>query len=109
MLSVVESKGFGIDQEGDFRNAVDNSGDFVGLVADWPAFACWWKFHPLVAGGSCDCAGNQSRDRPASRLKDSFRAKTQRKPAKKLSALRGFLCVFFFVRLCYQSAELNSV
>jgi hypothetical protein len=54
--------------KGDFRNAVDNSGNSVGLVADWFAFACWWKLYPPAAGGSRDCAGNQSGNRPASCL-----------------------------------------
>ena len=60
-----------------FRNAVDNSGDFVGLVADWLAFECWWRFHPPVAGGSRDCAGNQSRNWPASCLINSAKINHQ--------------------------------
>ena len=82
MLSVVGVQRFWTDQKEIFRNAVDNSGDSVGLVADWLTFECWWKFDPPAAGGSCDCAGNQSRDRPASCLgKDSSRAR--RKDAKE--------------------------
>ena len=55
-------------QQGDFRHALDNSGDSIGLVADWLAFECWWRPHPSATGGSCGCADNQSRDRPARRL-----------------------------------------
>src|SRR5829696_276473 len=52
----------------EIRHAVDNSGDSVGLVADWLAFARWWQPHPPAAGRSGGCAGNQSSDRTASCL-----------------------------------------
>ena len=53
---------------------MDNSSYSVGLVADWLAFACWWRIHSPAAGGSRDCAGNQSSNRAASRLRGKLAA-----------------------------------
>jgi hypothetical protein len=60
-------------QEGDFDHAVDNSGDFVGLVADWLALECRRQPYPLAARGSGGCFDYQPRNRSTSGLNSTER------------------------------------
>lgn len=48
--------------KGDLDHAVDNSGDSVGLVADWLAFECWRRAHSPAAGGRCGRFDHQPRN-----------------------------------------------
>ena len=48
-------------QEGDFDHALDNSGDSLGLVANWVAITRRWRFDsPAARSGGCDF-GHQPR------------------------------------------------
>jgi hypothetical protein len=48
--------------KGDFDHAVDNSGDSLGLVADWVAVARWWRSHPPASRRSSCNSDYQPRD-----------------------------------------------
>ncbi len=59
---------FGTVSRRRFRHAVDNSGNSVGLVADWLAFERWWRPHPLVARGRRGDTDHQPGNRSTSGL-----------------------------------------
>ena len=85
---------------------MDNSGDFVSLVADRRAFARGRRPYPLAARGGCGCIDYQPGYRTARGLR-SFtqrrKAKTQRrkrKPSKiNVESFPLRLCVFYFAPL----------
>ena len=54
--------------EGDFGHAVDNPGDFVGVMVGRPAHARRWRLDSLAARGRRGRVGYQSRDWPPSCL-----------------------------------------
>jgi hypothetical protein len=84
---------------------VDNSGDFVGVMADWCAFARGRRPYPLAARGGCGCIDYQPGYWTASGLEvlrkgGKFSAKAQRKTFKLPIHSKGFplrLCVFLCV------------
>ena len=77
-------------QGGDFDHAVDNFGDSVGLVADWPALKCWWQSHPLIARRGRRCSGYQPDYWEASSLRfNDIEAKVVEERDCLLSKLRS--------------------
>lgn len=54
--------------EGDFGHAVDNPGDFIGVVVGRPAHERWWRVDSLAARGRRGRVGYQSRYWPPSCL-----------------------------------------
>ena len=67
---------------------MDNSGDFVGLVADRRAFARGRRPYPLAARGGCGCIDYQPGYRTASGLEFHAKAPSfpQRRKGKPLNS-----------------------